>query len=290
MAARAKRLDTNVSGVFFVDATCIDCATCRWVAPASFAEGGEMSRVYRQPASAEEIRRAEMALVACPVAAIGSEEKRDLSAARAAFPDRIDGPVHHCGWHSESSFGAASYLIVRETGNIMIDSPRFARPLAERIEALGGIKHIFLTHIDDVADHAKWAAAFRAERILHRDDMRPHMRGVEIVLEGGDPIRFDDELTFIPVPGHTKGSVCLNFRETYLFSGDHVAWSPRLKQIYAFRGACWYDWRALARSMARLAEHRFEWILPGHGYRCHFPDGRMDAEMARCLSWLREAA
>jgi glyoxylase-like metal-dependent hydrolase (beta-lactamase superfamily II)/ferredoxin len=290
MASRAKRLDTNAPGTFFVDASCIDCETCRWVAPASFDGSGDRSRVYHQPATAEEIRRAEMALVACPVAAIGSEDKRDLAAARAAFPDRIDGDVYHCGWHSEASFGAASYLIVREAGNIMVDSPRFARPLAERIAALGGIEHIFLTHIDDVADHKKWAAEFGASRILHADDMRAHMRGVEIMLDGSDPIAFDDEVTFIPVPGHTRGSVCLNFRETYLFSGDHVSWSPRLKQIYAFRGVCWYDWRTLVRSMERLARHRFEWILPGHGYRCHFPDGRMDAEMARCLAWLREAA
>ncbi len=38
--------------------------------------------------------------------------------------------------------------------------------------------------------------------------------------------------------------------------------------------------------MARLAEHRFEWILPGHGRRCHFPAARMKAEMRRCLEWM----
>ncbi len=33
--------------------------------------------------------------------------------------------VFHCGWHSERSFGAASYLLQRPSGNIMVDSPRW---------------------------------------------------------------------------------------------------------------------------------------------------------------------
>src|SRR5438132_196596 len=39
MAEIAKRLAANVPGEFFVDSTCIDCGTCRQVAPATFAEG-----------------------------------------------------------------------------------------------------------------------------------------------------------------------------------------------------------------------------------------------------------
>jgi hypothetical protein len=38
--------------------------------------------------------------------------------------------------------------------------------------------------------------------------------------------------------------------------------------------------------MERLARFRFEWILPGHGRRCHFPADEMVREMERCLAWL----
>lgn len=34
-------------------------------------------------------------------------------------------------------------------------------------QAMGGVKYIFLTHRDDVAEHAKWAKALGAERIMH---------------------------------------------------------------------------------------------------------------------------
>jgi hypothetical protein len=36
MADPAHRLPENVEGSFFVDSTCIDCDTCRQIAPATF--------------------------------------------------------------------------------------------------------------------------------------------------------------------------------------------------------------------------------------------------------------
>jgi glyoxylase-like metal-dependent hydrolase (beta-lactamase superfamily II)/ferredoxin len=286
MAALAHRLPTNVPGDFYVDRRCIDCNTCNWLAPASFDRRGAQSRVFRQPASPAERRRAEMALLACPVAAIGTRDKHDLAAARAAFPEPIADGVHHCGYHAPSSYGAASYLIVRPSGNILIDSPRFAGPLVRQLEQLGGVAAMFLTHRDDVADHARFAAHFGCRRILHKADVGRDTRAVEVQIEGEAPIRLDDDVTLIPVPGHTRGSVCLLYRRTFLFSGDHVAWDPDEARIAAFRDTCWHDWDALKRSMARLATFRFEWILPGHGRRCHFPAPRMAAEMRRCLDAL----
>lgn len=38
---------------------------------------------------------------------------------------------------------------------------------AVSVQAMGGAKYIFLTHRDDVAEHAKWAKALGAERIMH---------------------------------------------------------------------------------------------------------------------------
>jgi len=287
MAALSKTLPTNAAGDFFVDATCIDCDTCNWVAPASFDDGGDgHSRVFRQPGGGAERLRAEMALLACPVGAIGTRAKHDLAAARAAFPDRVDGPVFHLGYHAEASFGAASYLIQRAGGNVLVDSPRFTAPVADALARLGGVKYMFLTHQDDVADHAKFRERFGCERILHKADVSRGTAGVEIVLEGTEPVALAPDLLLIPVPGHTRGSTCLLFEKNFLFTGDHVAWSAERKQIYAFRDACWYDWQELRPSMARLAEHRFEWILPGHGRRCHFPAARMKEEMRRCLVWM----
>jgi glyoxylase-like metal-dependent hydrolase (beta-lactamase superfamily II)/ferredoxin len=287
MAAVSKRLEANVEGDFFVDSTCIDCEACRWIAPSSFDYLDGMSRVFHQPATAEERQRALMAQIACPTASIGTLEKHDMAPITAAFPDPITDGIYHCGYHAESSFGAASYLVARPRGNILVDSPRFTRPLVKRIEELGGLSYIFLTHQDDVADQEKFHHHFGAERIMHADDIGRRTKGVEHAIRGADVLRFDDDVTLIPVPGHTRGSMCMLYRERVLFSGDHVAFDPERQRVYAFHGACWYDWREQTRSMERLLDHRFEWILPGHGHRCHFGVDRMREEVSRCIDWMK---
>src|SRR5436190_13895558 len=170
MADFQKRLSANVPGEFFVDSSCIDCDLCRQIAPAVFRAEGDNSIVHHQPATEAESRRAEMALVTCPTASIGTLGKRDLSAAIQFFPEPIEDNVRFCGFASEDSFGGSSYLIVRADGNVLVDSPRFTAPLVRRLEALGGVRWMFLSHIDDVADHQKFHDHFGCDRIMHAGD------------------------------------------------------------------------------------------------------------------------
>ncbi|MSO54227.1 MAG: MBL fold metallo-hydrolase [Rhodospirillales bacterium] len=288
MAAEAKRLAANAAGDFFVDSTCIDCSTCRWVAPANFDETEGASRVYRQPATEAERHQARMAVIACPVGAIGTTTKHDLHAAEAAFPDQIAENVFHCGYHARSSYGAASYLIVRPEGNVLIDSPRFARPLIRRIEALGGVRTMFLTHCDDIADHQKFRDHFGLTRILHTADARG--LAVEMPITGREPIRLAEDIALIPVPGHTRGSACLLYRDKFLFTGDHLSWRPGKERLGASRDVCWYDWDEQTASMAALADYRFEWILPGHGHRHRLAADAMAAEMKSLVQRMKRAA
>lgn len=284
MASLARRLDSNVPGDFFVDSTCIDCETCRWVAPRSFGAGEGASRVWSQPTDRRTRLRAEMALLACPVGAIGTVEKHDLSDAQAAFPDPIEDDVRHCGYHSEASFGAASYLIVRSEGNVLVDSPRFTAPLVERLEALGGVRLMVLTHCDDVADHQKFHDRFGCERVMHERDVRHGTRDVEIKIDAADPVGLFEEATLIPVPGHTAGSMCLHYADKFLFSGDHLEWNPETTRVAAYREYCWHDWDSLVESTRRLLDFRFEWLLPGHGHPVHLPASRMRMEIDQFLT------
>ena len=287
MAQIAKRLAANVRGEFFVDSTCIDCGTCRQVAPATFAEGRDASFVQRQPAGEAEAHRARMALVACPVAAIGAETKQRIAAARDAFPELIEDNVYYCGYAAESSYGARSYLIVRPGGNLLVDSPRFATALVDRISALGGVRWMFLTHRDDVADHAKFRERFGCERILHSADVTRSTSAVELILNGEETTALDEEALFIPVPGHTPGSTCLLYREKFLFSGDHAWWDPRKERLHASKSVCWYDWRKQTASMERLLDYRFEWLLPGHGTRQRLTAGQAREELKNCVERMK---
>ena len=288
MANPVRRLPQNIAGDFFVDDTCIDCDACRQIAPLTFRDHGDQSSVFRQPETAGEIHQALKALVSCPTGSIGTTERHNTRSAVEAFPDLIDANVYFCGFTAESSFGAWSYLVVRpedEGGNVLIDSPRFSRPLVKRIEALGGVRSIFLTHRDDVADHEAFARKFGAERIMHADDLAAR-HGVERVVEGAGEVRLDEDFRIIPTPGHTRGHMVLLYKDKYLFTGDHLAWSPRRNSLTAFRSACWYSWAEQRRSMRRLLDYKFEWVLPGHG-RIHRDDAAaMRGHLRDCVEWM----
>jgi glyoxylase-like metal-dependent hydrolase (beta-lactamase superfamily II) len=217
----------------------------------------------RQPASAGE-HRALMALVTCTTSSIGTRGKHDTRAAARAFPEPIGGDVLFCGYASESSYGAASYLIRRPAGNVLVDSPRFARVLVDRIAELGGVRLLVLTHQDDVADHARFRERFGCERVIHRADVRTGTRDCERIVDGDTELASD--LRVIHVPGHTRGSIALLHGDV-LFSGDHLWASDDQTALEAGRDVCWYSWPEQLRSIAKLAGYSFTRVLPGHGRR-----------------------
>jgi glyoxylase-like metal-dependent hydrolase (beta-lactamase superfamily II)/ferredoxin len=273
MADRKKRLESNVPGNFFVDATCIDCDTCRQLAPSTFEEAGEYSAVLHQPGNEEHLHQAYRALLACPVGSIGTEQSdaAHLKAAMASFPLRLDEGVYYCGFNSEKSYGANSFFVHHPEGNWLIDSPRYIKHLVEAFERQGGIKYIFLTHEDDVADAAQYAKRFGATRIIHREDAGA-MPDAEWMVSGDEAVPLTPEFTMIPVPGHTPGSSALLYKSRFLFTGDHLWWEPATRQLGSPRQLVWSHDR-LIRSIETLVGHRFEWVLAGHGDRVHLrPD------------------
>jgi glyoxylase-like metal-dependent hydrolase (beta-lactamase superfamily II) len=227
-----------------------------------------------------------MALVACPTGSIGSRAKLDSRGAALSYPELIDEKVYFCGYASPNSYGASSYLVTRPDGNILIDSPRFARTLVRRIEELGGIALMLFSHRDDVADHEKFHRHFGCPRVIHRADAR----GIETeqVIDGEEPITLEKELLAIPVPGHTRGHVVFLYQNKFLFTGDHLAWSDNRGGLIAFRDVAWYSWREQTKSMKRLLDYRFEWVLPGHGRRAHQSQDAMHQSLIDCIAWMEK--
>jgi glyoxylase-like metal-dependent hydrolase (beta-lactamase superfamily II)/ferredoxin len=286
MANPRKRVPENVPGDFFVDSTCIDCDACRQIAPSIFGEAAESSFVKAQPKSSAERRQALQALLACPTGSIGCL-KGDVKAVMKDFPLTVEEPVFYCGYNSPKSYGGNSYFIRHAAGNWLIDSPKFVLPLVERLEALGGIAHIFLTHRDDVADAERYAEHFQSRRNIHRDELSSQP-GAEVVLDGEGPWELAPGFLAIPTPGHTKGHCVLLFQNRFLFTGDHLDWDRDEQHLAASEDYCWYSWPKQAESMKRLADHRFEWVLPGHCQRVHLPASEMRTEILRLAEAMRD--
>jgi len=269
MADPKRRLDANAPGSWFVDDSCIDCDACRQLAPGVFVEGNGCAVVSQQPESGDV--DAFRALVACPVGAIGREEPGPFP--EELFPQLLDDGVFYAGYNSRDSYGANSFFVEREAGNLLIDSPRWARLLVREIEKRGGLSDILLSHQDDVADAERYQEHFGARVWIHRADRRAAPYASHL-LEGEEPREIRPGLLAIPVPGHTRGSVSFLLEEKFLFTGDSLYWSRKRQALSASKNYCWYSWEKQVESLARLADYPFEWVLAGHGDRIRLPRDR----------------
>jgi glyoxylase-like metal-dependent hydrolase (beta-lactamase superfamily II) len=286
MARVALRHRDNVAGEWFVDERCIDCGTCRELAPELFASIGVQSVVVHQPVGGDATTDAWLAAQACPTQSIGTVHHAPRPG--RLFPREL-GPgrgIFDCGYCSPDSFGATAWFVTRPGGNVLVDSPRFTEALAAPFADLGGIDHVVLTHRDDVADADRWADRFGARVWIHDDDASAAPFATDR-FSGLEETAVTDELLAVPVPGHTRGSTVFLLDGHDLFTGDSLAWSHASStappDLVAFRHACWFSWPTQADSLERLARrHRFGSVLPGHGAR--LADGSPDDLHRRLLA------
>mmetsp|Transcript_405 Transcript_405/g.1115 ORF Transcript_405/g.1115 Transcript_405/m.1115 type:complete len:423 (-) Transcript_405:1073-2341(-) len=171
---------------------------------------------------------------------------------RQFLDDESLGEIYWLGHHNEKSFGATPYLFrTSYNGNdnfwIMVDTPKYGPSAIKAVESLTGPRGpdiLFLTHVDDTADHGKWAEHYTTQagspslkRIFHAGDLGRHnwvgdltLEDVEILLQSnnpdsddglrafnlqGEPLPNDwqdscnDEVIIVSTPGHSPGSITL---------------------------------------------------------------------------------
>jgi len=285
MANQDKRLFMNFPGEFFVDFTCINCDACRQLAPEIFAEAEDYAYVKAQPSTEEEKRKALRALLSCPTGSIGTEHSNNASDVISDFPLQLENGVFYSGFNSRKSYGGNSYFVKTDSGNWLIDSPRFLRHLVQQFEEAGGIDFIFLSHRDDVGDADKFAKHFGSQRIIHRADLNAQPNA-EIVISGESSQQISDNFMIIPTPGHTKGHCCLLYKNKYLFTGDHLWWDRYKRQLHASQSVCWYSWPKQVESVKKLRDFKFRWILPAHGQRVQLEYLKMHNALAGLIETL----
>jgi glyoxylase-like metal-dependent hydrolase (beta-lactamase superfamily II)/ferredoxin len=277
----------SAPGDWYIDTACIDCGAACHVAPDLIIERNGKSVFARQPETGEERQAVWRAVLVCPTASVRSETKQPRPHA-TIFPQALTEGVWRCGFNARSSFGAHSYFVGRTGGNLLVDSPRYAKELVEWFDDAGGIAHILLSHQDDVADAGKYAERFGSRVWIHHDDRHAAPYASDLI-EGESTCPIVPGLVAIPVPGHTRGSVVYLLDNRVLFTGDSLAWSGRAQDLVAFRDACWYSWSALTTSLAKLVDYRFEWVLPGHGWPAHCGAEEMNARLQELVARMRRS-
>ncbi len=257
----------NLPGAWFVDTRCIRCDAARHWAPDLIGmDASGRSIIARQPNGPKEEADLWRAAAACPTRSIGNLKKPVQPP--GIFPYPLTEDVFALGNNSRASFGAHSYLATRPEGNLMIDSPRFSRPLAVSVDDLGGIAHVLLSHRDDVADYDLWADRYGARVWIGEADADAAPHATDLIGEEGVALISPGVLA-IPAPGHTLGHVVYHIDDGLLFTGDTLHWNHRRGELDVFPNQTFHSWEILADTLERLSVFGVEWVFPGHGMWHH---------------------
>lgn len=214
---------------------------------------------------------------------IESAESGKEFAVSKTYPHQLDGDLYLCGTNSPDKFAGDSYFLKHQDGNWLINTPKYSAELAKKLESMGGVKHIFLTHRDDGVDAEKFAKHFEASRIIHRNDAEAQP-GAEAVLAETETYDYQKQFTIIPSPGHTEGHMMLLFGNQYLFSGDSLYYDQKNQRIeLASPDWTWYSYEEQTMSMEKLLPLEFRWILPVHGGRIELPVVEMKQQLQEAL-------
>jgi glyoxylase-like metal-dependent hydrolase (beta-lactamase superfamily II) len=272
----AERHPANAPGEWYIDTSCIDCGASRTVAPGLIVEAGGQCVFARQPETEADRLLAWRARLLCPTASVHTEHKDE--APEAAFPEEMTRGIYRLGYNARASWGAHSFFVPRRAGNLMIDAPRWTRAVVTPIEAAGGLADILLTHRDDIGDAERYAKHFGAHVSIHQADRRA-APFADTIFAGREPVALAPDLSMIPLPGHTEGSVAYLYDRRFLFTGDSLSWNFDTADLRASRDVCWWSWPEQVASLARLASYPFEWIFAGHGGSVHLPAAQMHARL-----------
>lgn len=269
-----------------ITSTCRICRAAWNMAPGIIGAAANGQAVFeRQPETEEELLATWRAAVACPTGSILAP--RGLKMPEGVFPQLLSENLYRLGYNDNSTAGAHPFFIRTSTGlNILVDGPRFVPKLVEFIEQQGGLDHVLLTHRDDVGASAKYAERFGARLWIHEHDREASPEATDILTgyEITEPI---PGVTVIPIPGHTIGSVAFLIDEK-LFVGDSLNWEIGSLKLWTNPLRCWDDWDMQRRSLKRLQDFRFTYLLAGHGGSIGWPHERMQAELAKCLAALED--
>lgn len=350
--AAPKRLPDNADGVLYVNDRCIDCAACSHFAPSVFSRTNLGHHIVEtQPSTEQEIDTARAALAACPVAAIRIETSAQrhhrgdetlLSPDDAAlaknlalstklngrsypFPRQLIEHVWYLGHHNEHSFGATPYLTFVQSKEskkntwIMIDTPRYCQSAVDTVLSLTGPTgpdYLFLTHVDDTADHGKWKLKFPLlQRIFHAKELGRNnwvgdvtLEQVEILVKPNVPHHDDNTRNSSPdalqaydltgralsaqeadaqegvviyhTPGHSPGSMSLLQKsDGVLFSGDTLGYTERTKTLTGFP-RYGRDLRLQKETLNQLEAIPWDVVAPGHGHARDYRGKQAEREKA----------
>ena len=183
--------------------------------------------------------------------------------------------------------------------NVLVDCPAATEEVCHRLEELGGVKWLVLTHRTAMGQPgsnnacvAKLVQKFSCQVVVQEQEayLLPQLP----VRSFGDELELAPELQLIWTPGHTPGSSCLLYCQAggVLFTGRHLLPNDE-GELVPLKQATTFHWSRQLSSidllLQRIEPPAPEWICPGanlgklRGDKI-MDDGRKRLQMASSLS------
>jgi glyoxylase-like metal-dependent hydrolase (beta-lactamase superfamily II) len=182
--------------------------------------------------------------------------------------------------------GGTAYLIVTDTGNILIDCPAINKINQEFINSHGGINWLFLTHRTAIGKTGEIQQLFGCNVLIQEQEayLLPELN----VTTFGREFSLGDQIQAIWTPGHSPGSSCLYYSNSHthkvkgspivpgatglfdlggvLFSGRHLLPDSQGKPV-PLRTPKTFHWQRQIQSVKLLIERfnsdNLKYICPG---------------------------
>jgi hypothetical protein len=184
------------------------------------------------------------------------------------------------GCEPSFAIGQRALLVQAPGGNVLWDCISLLdEEIGARVEELGGLKAIAISHPHYYSSMAEWARAFDATVHLHAADrewvMRPDER---IDFWDGERLELGDGLTLIRCGGHFEGGTVLHWAAgNALLSGDIVQVVPdrrRVSFMYSYPNLIPLDAQAIHRIVVALEPFDFDRIYGAWWGRVVASDGK----------------
>ncbi|MFY0518492.1 MBL fold metallo-hydrolase [Lysinibacillus sp. UGB7] len=125
--------------------------------------------------------------------------------------------------------GQTAYLIQEQGFNLLWDCISYIdQETIDKIEELGGVDAIALSHPHYYSSQVEWAETFNATIYIHEDDKEWITRSSDkIIFWSGESLTLQNGLTLYRAGGHFKGATILEWKNGYqqkgiLFVGDII--------------------------------------------------------------------
>jgi glyoxylase-like metal-dependent hydrolase (beta-lactamase superfamily II) len=167
---------------------------------------------------------------------------------------------------NRDTLGGTAYLIVENTGNLLIDCLAWNESNEQFLREQGGVSSLLLTHRGGIGKAREIQEAFGCQIVIQEQEA--------YLLPGLDVTPFQQELTLsssclaIWTPGHSPGSSCLYYSGTggVLFCGRHLLPNQQGEPV-PLRTSKTFHWLRQIQSVQLLIERftpeTLSYICPG---------------------------